>query len=181
MAASDTISTPRRNSKSEKQKKTENQQLRILNHSPNHNRYDHKRNPYRCTSACLCFAVSRPAPSARCAARRACHGTRATPAPRCSPPPPVLPRPLWQRTRRRLQPTGLPRRSGCSTRPGSPIVGNLEELAGDVELVIGVKQHPRHVDVAQFGCDQVLYCVHVFFVVVSPRGSLRASCAGRSR
>ena len=47
------------------------------------------------------------------------------------------------------------------------LLENLEELAGDLELVIGVKPHPRHVDVAQFGCDQVLHCVHVFFVVVS--------------
>ena len=43
---------------------------------------------------------------------------------------------------------------------------NLEELAGDLELVIRVKPHPRHVDVAQFGCDQVLHCVHVLFIVV---------------
>ena len=34
---------------------------------------------------------------------------------------------------------------------------NLEELGGDLELVIGVKPHPYHVDVAQFGCDQVLH------------------------
>ena len=37
---------------------------------------------------------------------------------------------------------------------------NLEELAGDLELVIGVKPHPHNVDTAQFGCDQVLHCVH---------------------
>ena len=43
---------------------------------------------------------------------------------------------------------------------------NLEELASDLELVIGVKPHPYHVDVAQFGCGQVLHCVHVRFVVV---------------
>ena len=46
------------------------------------------------------------------------------------------------------------------------LLENLEKLAGDLELVIGVKPHPRHVDVAQFGCDQVLHCVHVLFVVV---------------
>ena len=43
---------------------------------------------------------------------------------------------------------------------------NLEELAGHLELVIGVNSHPCHVDVAQFGCDQVLHCVHVIFVAV---------------
>ena len=32
-------------------------------------------------------------------------------------------------------------------------LGNLEELAGSLELVIGVKPHPRHVDVAQLGGD----------------------------
>ena len=46
------------------------------------------------------------------------------------------------------------------------LLENLEELDGDLELVIGVKPHPCHVDVAQFGCDQVLHCVHVLFVVV---------------
>ena len=46
------------------------------------------------------------------------------------------------------------------------LLENLEKLAGDLELVIGVKPHPRHVDVAQFGCDQVLHCVHVLFVVI---------------
>ena len=40
----------------------------------------------------------------------------------------------------------------------------LEELAGELELVIRVKPLPRHVDVAQF--DQVLHCVHVLLVVV---------------
>ena len=40
------------------------------------------------------------------------------------------------------------------------------ELAGDIELVIGVNPHPRHVDIAQFGCDQVLHCVHLLFVVI---------------
>ena len=43
---------------------------------------------------------------------------------------------------------------------------NLEELAGDLELVIGVNPHPHRVDVAQFGCNQVLHCPHVLFVVV---------------
>ena len=42
-------------------------------------------------------------------------------------------------------------------------------LAGDLELVIGVNPHPRHVDVAQFGCNQVLLCVHVRFDVVGNR------------
>ena len=42
-------------------------------------------------------------------------------------------------------------------------------LAGDLELVIGVNPHPRHVDVAQFGCNQVLHCVHVLFDVVDNR------------
>ena len=53
---------------------------------------------------------------------------------------------------------------------------NLEDLAGDLELVIGVKPHPRHVDVAQFGCDQMLHCVHVLFIVVgnTPRSGLSA-------
>ena len=46
-------------------------------------------------------------------------------------------------------------------------MGNLQELAGDLELVIGVKPHHRHVDVVQFGCDRVLHCVHVLFVVVA--------------
>ena len=45
------------------------------------------------------------------------------------------------------------------------LLENLEELADNLELVIGVKPHPRHVDVAQLGCDQVLQCVHVLFVV----------------
>ena len=40
------------------------------------------------------------------------------------------------------------------------------ELTGDLELVIGVKPHLRHVDVVQFGCNEVLHCVHVLFVVV---------------
>ena len=40
------------------------------------------------------------------------------------------------------------------------------ELRGDHELAIGVKPNPRHVDVVQFGYDQVLNCVHVLFVVV---------------
>ena len=43
---------------------------------------------------------------------------------------------------------------------------NLEELGGDLELVIGVKPHPYLEDTAQFGCDQLLYCVHVLVVVV---------------
>ena len=42
---------------------------------------------------------------------------------------------------------------------------NLEEFAGDLELVNGVKPHPRHVDVAQFGCDQVLYWMHVLSLI----------------
>ena len=42
---------------------------------------------------------------------------------------------------------------------------NLEDLVGDLELVIGVKPHPRHADIAQFGCDQVLLCVPVLVVV----------------
>ena len=46
------------------------------------------------------------------------------------------------------------------------LLENLEELAGNLELVIGIKTYPRHVDVAQFGCDQVLQCVHVLLVVV---------------
>ena len=43
---------------------------------------------------------------------------------------------------------------------------NLEELAHDHELVIGVNPHAHHVDVAQFRCDQVLHCVHVLLAVV---------------
>ena len=49
------------------------------------------------------------------------------------------------------------------------LLENFEGLAGDLELVIGVKPHPRHVDVARFGCDQVLHCVHVLVVVVATR------------
>ena len=37
---------------------------------------------------------------------------------------------------------------------------NLDELAGDLELVIGVKLHPHHVDVAQFGGDEVLHSAY---------------------
>ena len=33
------------------------------------------------------------------------------------------------------------------------LLENREELAGDLELVIGVNPHPRRVDVARFGCD----------------------------
>ena len=44
-------------------------------------------------------------------------------------------------------------------------MGNLE-LAGDLELVIGLKPHPRHVDVTPFGCVYLLRCVHALFVVV---------------
>ena len=56
------------------------------------------------------------------------------------------------------------------------ILITLKELVGDLELVIGVNPHPRHVDVPQFGCDQVLHCVHVFFVVVgnTPRSGQSA-------
>ena len=50
--------------------------------------------------------------------------------------------------------------------PRFSINGKLEDLAGDLELVNGVKPHPHRVDVAQFGCDQVLHCVHALFVVV---------------
>ena len=46
------------------------------------------------------------------------------------------------------------------------ILEDLEELAGDLELVIGLKPHFRHMDVAQFACDQVLHRIHVLFVVV---------------
>ena len=42
---------------------------------------------------------------------------------------------------------------------------NLQELV-DLELVVAIKPHPRHVDVAQFGYDHVLHCIHVLFVVV---------------
>ena len=49
---------------------------------------------------------------------------------------------------------------------------NLEELAGDLELAIGVKPHPRHVNVGQFCCDDVLHCVHVLFVVVDNLSAL---------
>ena len=31
-------------------------------------------------------------------------------------------------------------------------LGNLPELARDLELIIGIKPCPRHVDVAQLGC-----------------------------
>ena len=56
------------------------------------------------------------------------------------------------------------------------MIENLEELAGDLELVIGVKPHPHRVDIAYFGCDQVLHCVHALFVVVgnTPRSGPRA-------
>ena len=56
------------------------------------------------------------------------------------------------------------------------LLENFEELVGDPELVIGVKPHPCHVDVAQFSCDQVLHCVHVLFVVVgnTPQSGSRA-------
>ena len=50
--------------------------------------------------------------------------------------------------------------------PRFSINGKLEDLAGDLELVNGVKPHPHRVDVAQFGCDQVLHRIHVLFVVV---------------
>ena len=46
------------------------------------------------------------------------------------------------------------------------LLGNFEELAVDLELVIGVKLQPRRVDVAQSGCGEVLNFVHVLFVVV---------------
>ena len=46
------------------------------------------------------------------------------------------------------------------------LLDNVEELAGNLELVIGAKPHPRHIDVAQFARDQVLYRIHVLFVVV---------------
>ena len=46
------------------------------------------------------------------------------------------------------------------------LLENLEEFAGDLELVIGVNSHPLRVDVARFGCDQALHCVRVVFVVV---------------
>ena len=49
---------------------------------------------------------------------------------------------------------------------GFQLLGNLEELAGDLELVLGVKPHPRHMNVAQFACDQVLHCIRVLFVAV---------------
>ena len=45
------------------------------------------------------------------------------------------------------------------------LLENLE-LAGILELVIVVKTHPRHMDVAQFACDQVLHRIHVLFVVI---------------
>ena len=45
------------------------------------------------------------------------------------------------------------------------LLENLYELTGDLELVIGVNPRPRRVDIARFGCDQVLQCVHVLFVV----------------
>ena len=43
---------------------------------------------------------------------------------------------------------------------------SLEELAGDLVLIIDVYSHTRHVDVAQFACDQVLHRIHVLLVVV---------------
>ena len=46
------------------------------------------------------------------------------------------------------------------------LLENVEELAGNLELVIGVMPHPRLLDVAQFGCDQLLHPVYVIFVVV---------------
>ena len=35
-----------------------------------------------------------------------------------------------------------------------------------ISSCIGVKLHLRHMDVAQFACDQVLHRIHVLFVVV---------------
>ena len=46
------------------------------------------------------------------------------------------------------------------------LLENVEELAGDLELVVVVKPDASHMDVAQFGCDQVLHHTHVLFVVV---------------
>ena len=56
------------------------------------------------------------------------------------------------------------------------LLGNLEELAGDLELVIGVKPHSRHVDVTEFACDQVLNRIHVLLHVIgnTPRSGLSA-------
>ena len=58
------------------------------------------------------------------------------------------------------------------------LLEDLEELASDLALIMGVKPHPRHADVAQFGCDQVLHCVHVLFVVVdtTPLSGPGAAC-----
>ena len=42
---------------------------------------------------------------------------------------------------------------------------NLEEPAGDRLLANSVKLHPRHMDVVQFACGQVLHRIHVLFVV----------------
>ena len=42
----------------------------------------------------------------------------------------------------------------------------LEKLTGGLELVVGVKPHPRHMDVAQFACDHVLHRIHMLFVIV---------------
>ena len=47
-----------------------------------------------------------------------------------------------------------------------PLLEDLQEPAGGLELVVGIKPHPRHMDVAQFACDKVLHRIHVFFVVV---------------
>ena len=47
------------NAETPSQKNQKNQQLRILDPSPNQNIQDHKPNPYRCTSARFCSAVNR--------------------------------------------------------------------------------------------------------------------------
>ena len=57
------------------------------------------------------------------------------------------------------------------------LLENLKEPAGDLELVIGVNPHPIHVDVARFGSDYALHCIHVLFVVVWKDATAQSKCS----
>ena len=145
-----------RNSESDKQK-TRTSATHNLQFLPKA-QYDHKRNPYRCTRARFSFAFSRSALNSLRSTAGASRNTRDIDGRRVT----EHARHRFPHVFRLLQsfPGQLDNElvAACSpldSRDAPDVVLALVlqllenlELADDLELVIGVNPHPRHVDVA---------------------------------